>query len=256
MDNTDYYKILGIQQDTEPSEIKKAYKKLAIRYHPDRNKDDEKSAEKMSRINEAYAVLSNPDKKADYDRLRNRFGGEAAYRFRQDHTYEDILRNSDIEKVFQEISDSFGIRGLNELFKTNGIQGGGFFFFGTFGGDGKRKPSSAQAFPQKLFHEMGTRLFKNIMTNLIGTPDDGMDIYETLEISRKQAREGGPYAYYYKKMDKKLIVKIPPGITEGHKIRLKGLGLKHPDTEETGDLYLKIQMKEPLVSRMKNFFLK
>ncbi len=256
MDNNDYYKILGIKNDADTPTIKKAYKKLAIHYHPDRNQHDKNAAGKMAKLNEAYAVLSNPSKRRDYDLLRQQFGNGAANRFRQNHTYEDILKNSDIEKIFQEIADSFGIRGLNDLFKTGGIQGGGFFFFGTFGGSGQNPSVSGRDFPKKLFHEAGGNLLKNIFTNFLGSPDETMDVYESLEISEAKAREGGPYAYYYKKKNKKLIVKIPPKIHDGHKIRLKGLGIQNPRTGETGDLYLNIKTKAPLLSRIKNFLLK
>ncbi len=67
----DYYELLGVPRDASPEDIKKAYRKLALQYHPDRNKEDG-AAEKFAQINAAYATLSDPDKRAHYDR----FGSE------------------------------------------------------------------------------------------------------------------------------------------------------------------------------------
>ena len=67
MPNKDYYKILGLDKSAGPGDIKKAYRKLAMKYHPDRNKDNKSAEEKFKEISEAYAVLSDPEKKKQYD---------------------------------------------------------------------------------------------------------------------------------------------------------------------------------------------
>ncbi len=66
---TDYYQLLGVTKDTSAQEIKSAYRKLAMKYHPDRNANDSKVAEKFKQINEAYGVLSDPEKRSRYDRF-------------------------------------------------------------------------------------------------------------------------------------------------------------------------------------------
>ncbi|MDY6967622.1 MAG: DnaJ domain-containing protein [Spirochaetota bacterium] len=68
MNGIDYYRVLGLERDTKPEEIKKAYRHLAFKYHPDQNHVDERAEEKFKEINEAYAVLGDPEKKAMYDR--------------------------------------------------------------------------------------------------------------------------------------------------------------------------------------------
>ena len=69
MDYKDYYKILGVERKANEEDIRKAYRKLAMQYHPDRNPDDKQAEERFKEINEAYQVLSDPKKRAHYDRL-------------------------------------------------------------------------------------------------------------------------------------------------------------------------------------------
>ena len=287
LDTKDYYKILELDTRADAADIKKAYKKLAIKYHPDRNPDDPDASEKMALLNEAYAVISNPEKRREYDHLKERFGSGAAGRFRQSNSYEDILRHSDIEQIFQEIADSFGIRGLNELFKVGGgMNSGGFFFFGTFGpqahqgkhhghnrvhghsqGQGKfnahkkthlhDNPPKPQLRPYQTFlHEMGSKLLKNALNTLLKVPETDINIYDTITLSPSHARDGGPYAYYHRKKDKKLLVKIPSSIKDGHKIRLKDAGMEDELTGEKGSLFLTVKIKTDLLSKIKQFLLK
>ncbi|MDH3996466.1 MAG: DnaJ domain-containing protein, partial [Desulfobulbaceae bacterium] len=63
----DYYEVLGIKKDSSAQDIKKAYRKLAMKYHPDRNKGDKEAEEKFKKLSEAYAVLSDPEKRKEYD---------------------------------------------------------------------------------------------------------------------------------------------------------------------------------------------
>ncbi|MBW2593466.1 MAG: J domain-containing protein, partial [Deltaproteobacteria bacterium] len=82
-------------------------------------------------------------------------------------------------------------------------------------------------------------------------PKKGVDIHEFLRIRPQQAMQGGPYAYYLKKNSKKLIVKIPPGIRDGQRIRLKNMGESGKAGGEPGDLYLKIIIKKSLFDKIK-----
>ena len=85
----DYYNILGITKNASAAEIKKAYRKLALKYHPDKTKGDKTLEDKFKKISEAYAVLSDPEKKNQYDTY-----GSAD--FQQRFSQEDIFRNFDI----------------------------------------------------------------------------------------------------------------------------------------------------------------
>jgi len=95
MTGKDYYKILEVPRTASPEEMKKAYRKLAMKYHPDRNKGDKTSESKFKDINEAYAVVSNAEKRKQYDL----FGAEG---FQKKYTQEDIFRDFDFSGIFRE----------------------------------------------------------------------------------------------------------------------------------------------------------
>ncbi|MBF0113150.1 MAG: DnaJ domain-containing protein, partial [Desulfamplus sp.] len=95
MAETDYYKILGVNKSAIQQEIKKAYHKLALKYHPDKNQDDKNAEAKFKEISEAYAVLSDKEKRQQYDTY-----GSAG--FQQRYSKEDIFRNSDISDILRE----------------------------------------------------------------------------------------------------------------------------------------------------------
>jgi DnaJ-class molecular chaperone len=256
MTTTDYYNVLGISPAASAKEIKDAYRKLAFEHHPDRNKENPESAEKMKSINEAYAVLSDMKKRGEYDGMRQQFGDSAAGRFRKSYTEQDIFRGSDIHQLFEEVARSFGLRGVDEIFKDfygpgyrsysvkkPGVLFTGFMFTGRPGNTMKGLP----------FGNVFTKLPRMIMKNLFGAtlPENGADITDTIRISAELARQGGPYAYFHSKLSKKLVVKIPPGTRNGQKIRLSGMGKIGKDGGAPGHLYLQIKIKIPLGRRLK-----
>lgn len=121
MAKRDYYEVLGVGKDVSPDELKKAYRKLALKYHPDRNPGDKEAEEKFKEAAEAYDVLSNPDKKARYDQFghagvdgQGGFGGGGA--------------GMNMNDIFSMFGDIFGGRG-------------GFSGFGGFGGGGGGRQS-------------------------------------------------------------------------------------------------------------------
>jgi curved DNA-binding protein len=108
MNGRDYYSILGVNRDATLEEIKRAYRRLALKYHPDRNLEQEGSEERFKQINAAYAVLSDPEKKNAYDRfgngqLRQGFSREDTF---SDFNFKDFLRGSDL-RFNEEISHRF-----------------------------------------------------------------------------------------------------------------------------------------------------
>jgi curved DNA-binding protein len=92
MATKDYYAILGVNKKASDDEIKRAYRKLAMKYHPDRNPNKKEAEERFKEINEAYAVLSDQEKRKQYDT----FGAEG---FRQRFTQEDIFRGFDFDEI-------------------------------------------------------------------------------------------------------------------------------------------------------------
>ena len=127
MGQKDYYEILGIRNDADSKQVRDAYRKLALLYHPDRNRNHPDAAERMKEINEAYAVISDPQKRKEYDLLKTTYGASAYGRFRQTHTEQDIFKDSDIRQVFEELSRAFGFRGFEDVFRE--AYGAGFQTF-------------------------------------------------------------------------------------------------------------------------------
>src|SRR5512142_3537698 len=119
MAQTDYYKSLGLEKGATADEKKKAYRKLAVQYHPDKNPGDKGAEDRFKEINEAYAVLSDPEKKAQYDQF-----GSAG--FHQRFSQEDIFRGFNVDDLFKESGFSTGDI-FSRLF-------GGFQGHGGYGG--------------------------------------------------------------------------------------------------------------------------
>jgi curved DNA-binding protein len=208
MTGTDYYKILGVDRKASDGEIKKAYRRLAMKYHPDHTKGDKSAEDKFKQISEAYAVLSDNEKRRQYDQ----FGAEG---FRQQYSQEDIFRNFDFGSIFRE----FGFGGGGAA----GRPGGMHFSFGgdsPFGFDSGR---TQHAKGSDLEYELGLTL-KEVAEG--GT--------KTLDFQHEGNRE-------------RLTVKIPPGMINGKKIRLSGKGAPSPYGGSPGDLYIRSRvMPDPV----------
>lgn len=261
MEQKDYYQILGVQQDADAGQMKEAYRQLALKYHPDRNKGNPEATEAMKNINEAYAVLSNPKNKRAYDTMRQQFGSSAYNRFRQAYTEQDIFHGSDIFHIFEEMTRSFGFRNPDEIFrefygkgyrrfefKRPGVFAGGFVFFGGPEKSGRHHRS----FPARGSLAKLSRFVLNRITG-IDMPEEGTDINDVIHLTPRQALEGGPYAYYLRQKEKKLVVHIPKNIRHGQRIRLSGQGREGKGGGTPGDLYLKVEIKKPLLQKIKDF---
>ncbi len=232
---------------------------MALRYHPDRNKDDPAAAERMRVINEAYAVLSDPGKRRQYDSLRTMYGDDAYSRFRQSYSEQDIFNESDIYSIFEEMARSFGLRGFDEIFKDFYGQAFKIYTFdsrtGNIGGL-KDRESIAKGPKPSLAARLVNGLARRAFSRLTGTelPADGRDIHDVIYLDRQWALKGGPYPYYHKLLDKKLVVKIPAGLKEGKVIRLAGMGRPGKGGGRNGDLLLKIRFKGFGWQKIKKWF--
>ena len=259
MSQRDYYQILGVEKNADSKQIKEGYRQLAFKYHPDRNEENPKASEKMKEINEAYAVLSDQAKRREYDAMKQRFGSSAYNQFRNNYSERDIFSGSDINHILEEMSKAFVFRSFDDIFKEfygkeyrtfqfkrPGFFAGGFIFSGTFGKGKHRQPLFP--LPDKL------KKLSNFLLKSIGGVElqkKGADINDVIHLNPQQAQEGGPYAYFLKKKSKKLVVKIPPGVRDGQRIRLAEMGSNGKGGGLPGDLYLKVQINKPLVQKIK-----
>jgi DnaJ-class molecular chaperone len=253
MPQNDYYQILDVDQKANSKQIKAAYRKLAFKYHPDRNSKNPEAAEKMKSVNEAYAVLSDAAKRREYDTLRQQFYSE-----------QDIFSGSDINQILEQMARAFGLRGFDEIFKEfygQGYQRYQFrkpgFFARSYYFSGPRQTQGMNSTGLPLPGSIG-KLTRFLLKQFSGIelPQDGADINDTISLSPEHARQGGPYAYYLRKKDKKLVVKIPPGVKHNQPIRLAGMGEGGKGGGRAGDLYLKVCVRKPLLKSVKDFIRK
>lgn len=226
MPEKDYYKTLGVDKKASDAEIKKGYRKLAMKYHPDRNKGDKKAEEKFKELSEAYAVLSDKEKRKQYDTV-----GSAG--FQQRYSQEDIFQGFDFSNLFKEFG--FG-GGYENLFRQrSGHPGGGYKTY-TFNRGG-------QAFDYGDPYNQYAGA---------GRPQQGADQMYELAITLKEAALGAEKQLSFpagKKMEK-VMVKIPPGISTGKKLRIPGKGEASLTGGPAGDLYIQIKVLEDPVFKL------
>jgi DnaJ-class molecular chaperone len=262
MPSKDYYQTLGVATTANAQEIKNAYRDLAFKYHPDRNKDNPDAVNRMKAVNEAYAVLSDAAKRREYDTIRTQFGNSAHHQFRKSYSDEDIFAGTDIFRIFEEMTRLHGFRHYEEIFKefygpgyrAFEVKRPGMFLKGfVFSGGRPRGPGPGRR--RRGGPGLG-KLGRRVVEKLTGAqlPEQGKDIEASIRLSAEEARQGGPYAYFYRQQQKKLIVKIPPDVRAGQRIRLAGLGAPGRGGAPSGDLYLRVAIDQPLIQAVKSKF--
>lgn len=274
MEQKDYYETLGVNEKATTEEIKKAYRKLAFKYHPDRTGGDPSSTQKMKEINEAYATLSDPIKRREYDSLRRRYGSSAYTHFRRAYSEEDIFRGSDINQIFEEFARIFsGFRRPEDIFSQSSFYGpryktfefkkpgffakGVFFSFG-FSNAGRifqkiHKPGYKMSLLSGLFNKFFDHFVRKKIFEELEIPERGKDLTDTISITPEEI--GKVIEYPARKRlgrPKDLLVKIPEGIKDGQKIKLKGQGEAGKYEGQPGDLYLEVKIRPSFFKRVSN----
>ena len=259
----DYYDVLNTDKKATQQQIKEAYRKLALEYHPDRNQDPAATL-KMKEVNEAYAVLSNTEKRQEYDALEQAYGPSASSRFRQNYSEQDIFRGSDIRQVYEELSRIFGFRGFDDVFsefygpgyRKYEFRQPGFFARGfTYNPRSEAGRENGISFGNVLGGPLG-KMLKHVLKKRWGLelPERGKDLNDRITIPPSLAQTGGKIQFVFRLKSKELIVNIPPGIKDGQKIRLRGIGENGRGGGDRGDLYLKIKIRKPLIQKIVDVF--
>jgi DnaJ-class molecular chaperone len=266
----DYYQIVGVETTATQQEIKIAYRKLALQYHPDRNRDNPDATDTMKKINEAYAVLSDPTKRRYYDALRQQYGPSAYDRFRQNYSEQDIFRGSDINQIFEELARAFGLSNPAQVFsqmygsgyqsfefRRSGFSARGFVYTVPFGWGTPHKDTYQAEAPTPSQSFLGVVLVKTVkyfLKKMLGVelPERGRDWTDVITLSPLQAQHGGEIPYFHRRKSQQLSVNIPPGIRDGQQIRLQGMGAPGKGGGESGDLYLKVRVKESMADKIRN----
>jgi len=257
----DYYEILGVPRTASSEEIKDAYRKLAMEYHPDRNKAPD-AEEKFKEISEAYAVLSDEEKRRQYDEL-----GHAG--FDQRYTTEDIFRGADFESIFRDLGFGFD---LGDIFSSF-FGGGGFGERITRGRDlaynleitleeaakGAEKQieikrtekcdvcggtgAAPHTSPRTCPRCEGAGRIQSVTRNGFGTfvrvvpCPSCKGKGEIIDAPCPRCRGTG-----LTRRERSISVKMPPGIDDGYQLRLQGQGDASQDGEFSGDLYVLIHV--------------
>ncbi len=212
MEFQDYYKILGVDKNADEKEIKRAYRRLAREFHPDVNPGDPQAEEKFKQINEAYEVLSDPEKRAKYDR----FGASW--------------------QRYQQMGGDPG--GFDWSQWTSGFPGGTRVEFGGDLGDLFGGAGGFSDFFNTLFGNMGIRTDAFRQGRRAAR---GRDLEQPVEITLEEAFHGT--RRILEKDGRRLEVKIPPGVKTGSRIRIAGEGGRGGSGMPAGDLYLKVRVR-------------
>ncbi len=211
----DFYKVLGVSKDVSEADLKKTYRKLARKHHPDSNPGNAAAEAKFKEISEAYSVLSDPEQRSEYDQIRAMGAGGARFT-------AGGGGNGGFEDVFSAFNRGRGAQSadFDDIFSM--FNQGGFGQGGSFGSGGFGSPSG------------GFRGF--------GGPQKGADITARTTLSFATAVKGETVSLQGED-GRPLKVKIPAGVKDGQKIRLRGRGQPSPDGGEPGDLVVAVTVR-------------
>ncbi|HJY64347.1 MAG TPA: DnaJ C-terminal domain-containing protein [Ignavibacteria bacterium] len=221
MEYKDYYKILGVNKNASQDEIKKAFRKLAVKYHPDKNPGNKEAEAKFKEANEANEVLGNSEKRKRYDELGENWkyyqqggggsggGGFDWSKYRQQQGSgggQTYYSNAD------DFGDIFGSGGFSDFFET---------FFGGSGGSGFGSRSKTRTSRRNI---------------------KGLDVQAELPVTLEDAYHGAEKVFEIN--GQKIKLKIKPGVSDGHVLKIPGKGYPGSGSGSGGDLFISIKIQK------------
>lgn len=269
----DYYKILQVTKSSTTDEIRKNYRKLAMRYHPDRNPDSPEAEEKFKEIAEAYGILTDPSKKRQYNRHRTRGKGDftgsdesAGFSFNQEDILRDLFKDPRFQHMFRGLLHEFqrsGFRYSSNFVRKSFFNGkGGIFFGGIFLFGSMAGPMISRAAKKTI--SGNSSLLKSVTGTVGSILRSGQQEKESQNAPNPEVRKQLKHydttyhtplsvweleqgktiqvVVYGDSGEQTLKVTIPPGSRDGQKLRIRGRGRLSPYGR--GDLYLNLVQDE------------
>jgi len=269
----DYYKILQVTKSSTEAEIRKNYRKLAMRYHPDQNPDSPEAEEKFKEIAEAYGVLTDPSKRRQYNRHRTSGKGDftategsEGFSFNQEDVLRDLFRDPRFQHMFRGLLREFqrsGFRSSSNFVSKSFFNGkggfllGGIFLFGSMAGPmiskaARKTISGNSSLLRSVTDTVGSLLKSGQQTKdpkSVPNPEIKKQLkhfdttYHTpLSVWELERGKTIQVVVYSDSGEQTLKVTIPPGSRAGQKLRIKGKGRLSPYGR--GDLYLNLVRHE------------
>jgi DnaJ-class molecular chaperone len=268
----DYYEILGVGRDASDEDIKKAYRRLAFQWHPDRNPGNPGAGERFKEISEAYAVLIDRTKRSQYDQV-HRTGRAADFGYDQRDIFRDLFTNPGASSIFDEIAREFERMGMHvdrhdfeqTLFGGRTVVTGRVFIISPLtplltafrlarkllqssGRTPPGLPESSRSLPGGgLLKRLGRWLLEQTTDAAQSAPPTG-DVTLPLRLTCEEALSGGQKRVVVPSdgQPRELLVTIPSGVRSGTRLRLRGRG--NADSRGgRGDLYLAIELSDSTV---------
>ena len=259
----DYYEVLGVHPEAAEDEVRKAYRRLALRWHPDRNPGSADAAERFKEISEAYAVLTNRNRRVEYDAAR-RTGAAGGFRASREDLFRDLFSDPQASAVFEDLAREFERLGMRvdrqyfhqTLFGGRTVSGsvvivGPLSMRGLFRlarvalGGARPDPVAREPEPQPGVLGALGRLGRWLFGLPAPAPRalDEADLVVPLRLTPVEAARGGRKRVTLTSdgRTQDVLVKIPAGVRSGTRLRLRGKGRPHGDGSR-GDAYLAVEV--------------